>query len=128
MILSAAAKTKDFTASFSCASNQNMVLPLSIHTVVEWRSLTFFYLSDKDKDILKFWKANIKYVKKTVYLHKKKCSLASKNSNSVFFQPMSITKQLLEEDWAQVLLTNIMSLNNFFLYNGKKQKNSGKSL
>lgn len=41
---------------------------------------------------------------------------------------MSITKQLLQEDWAQVLLTNINSLNKFFLYDGKKQKNSGKSL
>lgn len=77
-----------------------MVLPFFIHTVVEWRSPIFFNLFDKDKDVLKFWKANIEYVKKTVYLHKKKCSLASKNSNSVFFQPMSITKQLLEEDWA----------------------------
>lgn len=105
-----------------------MVLPLFIHRVVEWKPPIFFNPSDKEThNVLKFWKANTKYVKKTVYLHKKKCSLANKNSPSVFF-PMSITKQLLQEDWAQVLLTNINSLSKFFLYDEKKQKNSGKSL
>lgn len=72
-----------------------------MHTVVQWRSPIYFYPSAKDKethDVLKFWKANTEYVNNIVYLHKKKCSLASKNSYSVSFQPMSITKQLLEED------------------------------
>lgn len=129
VILSTAAlQTKDFIVSLSSTSNQNMVLPLDTHSF--WRQLNLL-----SSLILLINTQLFKVLKGQHWIHQKD-HLPSKEETQLSQQKfilwlLSVKVSNHTNFWKKAnhkyFLTNIRTLNNFFLYNGQKSKNSCKS-